>query len=83
VQRRPPRLRPPCARPNGPLPRPSRPRSDAQPFRPGLLDLFEEYWERLPEYQGVASAEDLRFRRLLFAFFPTYRDSPLPPSTDR
>ncbi|GBF87530.1 glycine D-amino acid oxidase [Raphidocelis subcapitata] len=57
--------------------------SDAQPFRPGLLDLFEEYWERLPEYQGVASAEDLRFRRLLFAFFPTYRDSPLPPSTDR
>jgi hypothetical protein len=74
---------PPPSKPPRSLIPPPPPRSDAQSFRPGLLELFEEYWERLPEYQGVASAEDLRFRRLLFAFFPTYRDSPLRPAFDR
>jgi hypothetical protein len=59
--------------------------SDAQPFRPSLVDMFEEYWRRLPQYQGLTeeAVEQLRFKRLLFAFFPTYKNSPLPPAFDR
>lgn len=57
--------------------------SDAQSFRPSLLDMFEEYWRRLPEYQGLSGVDGLEFKRLLFAFFPTYKSSPLPPGFDR
>lgn len=58
--------------------------SDAQPFRPSLIDVFEEYWRRLPAYQGLGQGIDqLEFKRLLFAFFPTYKSSPLTPAFDR
>lgn len=58
---------------------------DAQPFRPSLLQMFEEYWARLPEYQGLGpgGVDALEFKRLLFAFFPTYKASPLAPTFDR
>merc|ERR1712071_538345 len=51
---------------------------DADEDRPSLLQLFEDYWKLLPTYQpSIQNPEtDLDIRRILFAFFPTYRDSP-------
>ncbi len=49
---------------------------DADPRRLSLGELFEDYWQLLPEYQQV-SLEDLRVKRALFGFFPCYRQSPL------
>ncbi|PRW45123.1 fad dependent oxidoreductase [Chlorella sorokiniana] len=51
---------------------------DASPSRPSLEALLSEYWRRMPEYQGV-KLEDLQMLRILFGWFPTYRDSPLAP----
>ncbi|MFM7427472.1 MAG: FAD-binding oxidoreductase [Elainella sp.] len=45
---------------------------DADPSRPSLEALFEDYWRLLPEYQGV-SVEQLQVQRVLFGFFPCYR----------
>jgi lycopene cyclase CruP len=57
---------------------------DAQAFRPSLVQMFEEYWARLPEYQKLpGGVKGLDFKRLLFAFFPTYKASPLEPGFDR
>ena len=58
---------------------------DADEDRPSLLDLFEDYWKLLPTYQqSIENPEtDLDIRRILFAFFPTYRDSPLKPEFSR
>ena len=36
----------------------------------------------MAEYQGV-KLEDIDFKRALFGFFPTYRDSPLQSRFDR
>ena len=36
----------------------------------------------IPQYQGV-DLESIQFKRVLFGFFPTYRDSPLKPGFDR
>ncbi|MBE9140483.1 FAD-binding oxidoreductase [Nodosilinea sp. LEGE 07088] len=49
---------------------------DADPRRLSLGELFEEYWQLLPEYQQV-SLEELQVKRALFGFFPCYRHSPL------
>jgi lycopene cyclase CruP len=49
---------------------------DADPERPCLEFLFEEYLRLLPEYQGVELSQ-LDFKRVLFGFFPAYRDSPI------
>jgi lycopene cyclase CruP len=49
---------------------------DAHPDRPSLESLFEDYLQRLPEYQGVELSQ-LKFIRALFGFFPCYRHSPL------
>ena len=49
---------------------------DAQPQRPSLGDLFDDYFALLPEYQTVSLAQ-LTFKRALFGFFPAYRNSPL------
>ena len=49
---------------------------DADPRRLSLTELFEEYWQLLPEYQRV-SLEELQVQRALFGFFPCYRQSPL------
>ncbi|KAL3906112.1 MAG: hypothetical protein SGPRY_010671 [Prymnesium sp.] len=57
---------------------------------PSLLEAMEEYWTRLPAYQGNRlkrpddPLEEINVRRVLFGWFPTYRrDSPLPPHFDR
>ena len=49
---------------------------DAHPERPSLEMLFEDYLRLLPKYQAV-SLDQLRFKRVLFGFFPCYRFSPL------
>ncbi len=49
---------------------------DAHPERPSLEFLFEEYLRLLPEYQGVELSQ-LDFKRVLFGFFPSYRNSPI------
>ncbi|MBU6228377.1 MAG: FAD-binding oxidoreductase [Cyanobacteria bacterium REEB459] len=49
---------------------------DADPRRLTLSQLFEDYWQLLPDYQGVALA-DLKIKRALFGCFPCYRQSPL------
>lgn len=55
---------------------------DADRQRPSLEDLFEDYWQLLPEYQNVDLA-DLKLVRALFGFFPCYRNSPLQLPWDR
>lgn len=58
---------------------------DANANRPSLETLMEDYWKLLPEYQpSIKNPEtDLNFRRVLFAYFPTYRESPLKPQFNR
>lgn len=55
---------------------------DAQPERPSIKDIMEDYWELLPRYQGV-SIDDLTFQRVLYGMFPVYRNSPLRPNVNR
>jgi len=40
--------------------------------RPSLESMLEDYWRLMPEYQNV-KLEDLEPLRILFGFFPTYR----------
>jgi 2-polyprenyl-6-methoxyphenol hydroxylase-like FAD-dependent oxidoreductase len=58
---------------------------DADKKRPSLETLMEDYWDLLPVYQpSIRDPEqDLDVKRVLFAFFPTYRDSPLQPQWSR
>jgi len=58
---------------------------DAHPNRITLFDLMEDYWKLLPIYQpSITNPEiDLDVKRILFAYFPTYRDSPLKPMFSR
>lgn len=58
---------------------------DAEADRISLFDLMEDYWKLLPEYQPSISdpEKDLDIKRVLFAYFPTYRDAPLKPSFSR
>jgi 2-polyprenyl-6-methoxyphenol hydroxylase-like FAD-dependent oxidoreductase len=58
---------------------------DAHEKRPSLEMLMEDYWRLLPEYQpSITDPEkDLDIHRVLFAYFPTYRDSPLQPQWSR
>lgn len=58
---------------------------DADDYRPSLEMLMEDYLDMLPTYQkSIVNAEDdLDFKRVLFAYFPTYQDSPLKPQWSR
>lgn len=58
---------------------------DADKSRPDLLTLMEDYWDLLPKYQpSIKDPEkDLDVKRVLFAYFPTFRESPLQPGWDR
>ncbi|GAX28670.1 hypothetical protein FisN_33Hh056 [Fistulifera solaris] len=58
---------------------------DADSTRPSLESIMEDYWSLLPIYQPSIQNpdEDLDFKRVLFAYFPTYRDSPLKPQWNR
>ncbi|XP_020243879.1 uncharacterized protein LOC109822126 isoform X2 [Asparagus officinalis] len=53
-----------------------------QPGAPRLEELLEDYWDSMPDYQGVA-LDKLEILRVNFGIFPTYRDSPLPAAFDR
>lgn len=54
----------------------------AEPGAPKLEELLEDYWDLLPDYQGVP-LDKLEILRVSFGIFPTYRDSPLPAAFDR
>jgi hypothetical protein len=58
---------------------------DADEKRPSLETLMEDYWKMLPTYQpSINNPEtDLDVKRVLFAYFPTYTDSPLKPQFSR
>ncbi|CAI5932415.1 unnamed protein product [Closterium sp. NIES-64] len=56
---------------------------DAQPERPSLEAMLELYWQLMPPYQGIDSIDSVEVQRVLFGFFPTFRDSPLRPAFDR
>jgi hypothetical protein len=45
--------------------------------------MLDDYWARLPAYQGLDSLDDLTVDRLLFGAFTSHRASPLAPSWDR
>ncbi|XP_027172912.1 uncharacterized protein LOC113772501 [Coffea eugenioides] len=53
-----------------------------QPECPKLEELLEDYWNLMPNYQGV-SLDNLEILRVVFGIFPTYRDSPLPAAFNR
>jgi lycopene cyclase CruP len=55
---------------------------DAQPQRPSLEALFDDYFQLLPTYQNI-NLDQLQIQRALFGFFPCYRQSPLRPLRDR
>ena len=58
---------------------------DAAEGRPSLSTLMDDYWKLLPIYQpSISDVEnDLDVKRVLFAYFPTYKDSPLQPEYSR
>jgi flavin-dependent dehydrogenase len=49
---------------------------DAKKERPNIAEILDDYWELMPRYQGK-EIKDLKFLRILYGMFPTYRDSPL------
>jgi len=55
---------------------------DADESRPTFEQLLEDYWDLMPDYQGV-ELDNIEVLRVLYGFFPTYRDSPLPAQHDR
>ncbi|MDJ0695931.1 FAD-dependent oxidoreductase [Mastigocoleus sp. MO_188.B34] len=55
---------------------------DTNPQRQSLETLYEDYLRLMPEYQSVELSQ-LKFKRVLFGFFPSYRQSPLRTPWDR
>ncbi|CAM8957454.1 unnamed protein product [Rhodiola kirilowii] len=55
---------------------------DPQPGSPKLEELLEDYWDLMPNYQGV-SLDDLEILRVAYGIFPTFRNSPLPSAFRR
>jgi hypothetical protein len=58
---------------------------DANKKRPTLEALMDDYWRLLPKYQTSISdpESDLEIKRVLYDFFPAYRDSPMKPQFSR
>lgn len=63
---------------------------DADPRRPSLFEIFDDYLELLPGYSGVRGktgavpdVANIEASRALFGIFPSYTDSPLPVKFDR
>ena len=56
---------------------------DAHESRPSLAKVLDDYWDLMPPYQNLGSVEEVELLRVLFGYFPTYRDSPLPAGFDR
>jgi hypothetical protein len=55
---------------------------DLDPSRPSVLEIMEDYWRLLPQYQGV-SLDQIEPKRVLYGLFTSYKDSPLPVKFDR
>lgn len=55
---------------------------DTHPDRFSLEFFMEEYLRLLPEYQNIELSQ-LNFKRFLWGFFPSYRQSPLKSPWDR
>jgi len=55
---------------------------DAKPQRPSIMEIFDDYWELLPRYQGK-SLQELEVLRILYGMFPTYRNSPIQSTYNR
>ena len=55
---------------------------DADPKRPSFTQLMEDYLFWLPQYQEV-ELHQLEFKRVLFGFFPSYKQNPLQTPWDR
>ena len=56
---------------------------DAKPERPSIARILDDYWNLMPKYQNLNSLDDVEFKRILFGYFPTYRNSPLKAQFDR
>eukprot|EP00797_Seminavis_robusta_P018807 Sro2822_g337970.2 (1168) ;mRNA; f:4275-7862 len=58
---------------------------DAHKRRPALEELMDDYWKLLPTYQrSINDPEtDLNIERVLYDYFPAYRDSPMKPHFNR
>lgn len=57
---------------------------DAHQKRPSLEELFEDYWKLLPKYQGsISDPEKLDIKRVVYDYFPAYRDSPMKTDYSR
>ena len=55
---------------------------DADPHRPSFAELMEDYLFWLPKYQEI-ELNQLEFQRVLFGFFPSYKQNPLQTPWDR
>lgn len=55
---------------------------DTNPQHQSLEALYEDYLQLMPEYQNVELSQ-LKFKRVLFGFFPSYRQSPLKTPWNR
>ncbi|MBD2176226.1 FAD-binding oxidoreductase [Pseudanabaena sp. FACHB-1998] len=55
---------------------------DADPLRPSFAQLMEDYLFWLPKYQEV-ELKQIQFERVLFGFFPSYKQNPLQTPWDR
>ena len=49
---------------------------------PTTFQVMDDYWRLMPQYQSV-DLDSIDFKRVLFGYFPTYRESPLAPGFDR
>lgn len=58
---------------------------DANKKRPSLESLMDDYFKLLPEYQKSINnpEKDLKINRVLYDYFPAYRDSPMKPQHSR
>ena len=55
---------------------------DADPQRPSFAQLMEDYLFWLPKYQEI-ELQQLKFERVLFGFFPSYKQNPLQTPWNR
>ena len=55
---------------------------DTHPQRQSLEELYEDYLRLMPEYQSMELSQ-LKLKRVLFGFFPSYRQSPLTTPWNR
>ena len=58
---------------------------DAEAQRPSLEALMDDYWKYLPTYQSSISDPEtqLDVKRVVYDYFPAYRDSPMKPQYSR